>query len=154
MRKDDRVHRPRADMLFDGKRLIYGGIEILHALHKSGSRSMDIQGLFAVACVSDMATSTQWYACLIGRGPDDRPMETLVQWRNLGGAGLQLVVDADKAGTSLITIVTPAMDRAREKLTAASLKLGPDIQGDFGTIAQIDDPDGNRITLAEPPKGM
>jgi predicted enzyme related to lactoylglutathione lyase len=115
---------------------------------------MEIQGLFAVACVSDMEKSVVWYTSLFGRSPDDRPMEGLVQWRNVGGAGLQLVLDAEKAGASLITIVTPKMARAREELASASLQLKPDIQGDFGVLAQIDDPDGNRITLAEPPKEM
>lgn len=78
-------------------------------------------------------------------------MEGLVQWRSRGGAGLQLVLDPEKSGQSLITIVTPVMDQARQRLTAASLELEPDIRGDFGIIAQITDPDGNRITLAEPP---
>lgn len=53
-----------------------------------------------------------------------------------------------------MTIVTPDMATARQDITSASLDLGRDIQGDFGIVAQIDDPDGNRITLAEPPKGM
>jgi predicted enzyme related to lactoylglutathione lyase len=46
------------------------------------------------------------------------------------------------------------MDLARKRLAAASLQLEPDIRGDFGIVAQISDPDGNRLTLAEPPKGM
>ena len=70
------------------------------------------------------------------------------------GAGLQLVLDTKKTGASLITIVTPTMAQAREELTSASIKLDPDIQGDFGIIAQSSDPDGNRITLAESPEKM
>jgi catechol 2,3-dioxygenase-like lactoylglutathione lyase family enzyme len=115
---------------------------------------MEIQGLFAVACVSDMERSVKWYAGLIGREPDDRPMDGLVQWRETNSAGLQLVLDVEKAGASLVTIVTPNMDRAREALSVANLELEPDVQGDFQVIAEISDPDGNRITLAEPPKGM
>lgn len=115
---------------------------------------MEILGMFAVACVSDMKRSEEWYARLIGRAPDDRPMEGLVQWRTSDGAGLQLVLDVEKSGSSLITIVTPAIDRARKRLVAASLQLEPEIHGDFGMIAQISDPDGNRLTLAEPPQGM
>jgi hypothetical protein len=65
-----------------------------------------------------------------------------------------LVLDAEKAGASLMTIVTPSMARAREELASANLELEPDMRGDFGIVAQISDPDGNRITLAEPPKGM
>lgn len=115
---------------------------------------MKIQGIFAVACVSDMERSIRWYAGLMGRDPDDRPMDGLVQWRSGHGAGLQLVLDADKAGASLITIVTPTMDTARRQLAASGLRLEADIQGDFGIIAQLSDPDGNRLTLAEPPNTM
>lgn len=115
---------------------------------------MEIVGLFAVACVNDLEQSVEWYTRLMGRGPDDRPMAGLVQWRSSNGAGLQLVLDADKSGSSLITIVTPEMGRAREQLAAASLHPEPDIRGDFGILAQISDPDGNRVTLAERPTGM
>ncbi len=115
---------------------------------------MEILGIFAVACVTDMERSVEWYARLIGRAPDDRPMDGLVQWRSSTGAGVQLVRDPGKAGSSLITIVTPEMARARQQLAAASLQLEPDVQGDFGIVAQTSDPDGNRVTLAEPPKGM
>lgn len=115
---------------------------------------MHIQGIFAVACVADMARSVDWYARLIGRDPDDRPMDGLVQWRSGDGAGLQLVLEPGKAGSSLITIVTPDMDATRAQLAGAKLQLEPDIEGDFATLAQISDPDGNRITLAEPPRGM
>ena len=114
---------------------------------------MEILGIFAVACVTDMERSVDWYARLLGRAPDDRPMEGLVQWRS-NGAGVQLVRDLEKAGSSLITVVTPEMARARARLAAVSLRLEPDVQGDFGIIAQISDPDGNRVTLAEPPRGM
>jgi hypothetical protein len=58
---------------------------------------MEILGIFAVACVSDMERSVEWYARLIGRAPDDRPMEGLVQWRSSNGAGLQLVVGHGKS---------------------------------------------------------
>lgn len=115
---------------------------------------MKIAEIFAVACVTDMERSVDWYTRLIGRAPDDRPMEGLVQWRVGNGAGLQLVLDGKRSGSSLITIVTPEMDLARKRLAAASLELEPDIQGDFGVLAQISDPDGNRLTLAEPPRGM
>lgn len=111
---------------------------------------MQIHRLFAVACISDMPRSVKWYADFIGREPDERPMEGLAQWRESNGCGLQLVLDVERAGASLITIVIPEMNRARQMLAAAQLELGPNIEGDFGVIAQISDPDGNRITLAEP----
>lgn len=113
---------------------------------------MDIQCVFAVACVSDMDRSIDWYSKLMGRRPDDQPMRGLVQWHNVDGIGLQLVLDKDMSGFSLITIVTPTMAKTRETLSTTGLQLEPDFQGDFGIIAQINDPDGNRLTIAEPPK--
>ncbi|WP_111735854.1 VOC family protein [Roseovarius amoyensis] len=112
---------------------------------------MKIQGLFAVVATADMVRAEAFYTSLIGRRPDDRPMDGLVQWRDFPD-NLQVVEDAEKAGHSMITIVTPDMTAARQDLENAGLKLGEDIQGDFGIVAQIDDPDGNRLTLAEPPK--
>ena len=81
-------------------------------------------------------------------------MKGLVQWRDLGGAGLQLVLDTEKAGSSLITLVTPEMDRARRELARETITLGPDFRGDYAIIAQVTDPDGNNVTLTEPPAGM
>ena len=113
---------------------------------------MEIQGLYAVASVSDMDRSEAFYAALLGREPDDRPMDGLIQWRAIGtAAGIQVSLDAEKAGHSVITLVTPEMDAARRDIEGGGLDLGEDIQGDFGVLAQIDDPDGNRLTLAEPP---
>lgn len=115
---------------------------------------MEIERVFAVACVSDIQRSEEWYARFMGRAPDDRPMEGLVQWRSTEGGGLQLVQDREKSGNSLVTLIVPAMDRARRRLADASLLLEPSSQGDYGVLAQIRDPDGNLLTLAEPPKGM
>lgn len=51
---------------------------------------MKIQTIFAVVCVSGMDRSEDWYSRLLGRGPDARPMDGLVQWPSNQGAGLQL----------------------------------------------------------------
>ena len=115
---------------------------------------MEIQGLFAAFCVGDMDKAEDWYTKLLGRVPDDRPMDGLIQWRGIGSAGIQIVRDEKKAGGSIATIVTPDMDKTRADLKARGLKLEPDVQGDFGIIAQISDPFGNRITLAEPPSSI
>lgn len=115
---------------------------------------MDLAGIFAVVSVSDLERSVEWYTRLVGRPPDERPMEGLVQWRLSANGGLQLVMDARTAGSSMVTIITPHLDDTRISLAAASVHLEPDIQGDFGVLAQISDPDGNRLTLAEPPRGI
>ena len=41
----------------------------------------------------------------------------------------------------------------RRRLDEAGIALGSDIAGDYSTLAQVRDPDGNLITLATPPSG-
>lgn len=116
---------------------------------------MKIAELYAVALVSEMERSEEFYTALLGRGPDDRPMDGLIQWRGVAGqAGLQIVVDLERAGRGNMTLVVPTMSAARSSLSERGLSLGDDIQGDDGVLAQIDDPDGNRLTLAEQPSGL
>lgn len=115
---------------------------------------MKIQGLYAVACVSDMARAEEWYAALLARPADDHPMPTLTQWRNIGTAGIQILLDAAKAGMSVITIVTPDIENERDRLAGLGLDIGPISRGGFGAIAEMTDHDGNRIIIAEPPKGF
>ena len=113
---------------------------------------MDVIGMFAAVHVSDLERSVDWYARLIGRAPDHRPMPTLVQWVGIAGAGLQLFGDRDKAGGGVMTIVTPSVDDARALLARSAIALGEIARGDFGAVAAVEDPDGNRIHIVEPPK--
>ena len=93
----------------------------------------------------------KFYTQLFDREPDDRPMKGLIQWRNVAGANIQLFHDKENAGSGRLTIVVPKMDEARRSLEAIGVKLTGESQGDYGRIARFADPDGNRITLAEPP---
>ena len=113
---------------------------------------MQIMGVYAALCVSDLDAATQWYTRLLGRAPDHHPIETMVQWLTPVG-GIQLFREPERAGSGVMTIVTPDLTVTREELAAVGLDLGPETRGDFGAVAQIHDPDGNRITLAEPPGG-
>lgn len=116
--------------------------------------SITVQGIYAGICVADFERSPAFYTSLMGRQPDDQPMPGMAQWRNMGAAGLQLWQDADKAGNSVATIVVPDMAAERSRLDSAGLTLEPNMEGDFGIVAQIHDPEGNRINLTEPPKGF
>ncbi|HEX7929821.1 MAG TPA: hypothetical protein VF470_02790 [Sphingomicrobium sp.] len=112
---------------------------------------MRIQGIYAALTTREMAKGEQFYTALFGRGPDDRPMDSLIQWRDVAGANVQLFTDEKNAGHSRCTIVVPDMSEARNCLAAAGITVRDERQGDFGKIAQVDDPDGNVVTLAEPP---
>lgn len=113
---------------------------------------MRIQGIYAAVAASDMKASEAFYTTLFGRGPDDRPMDFLIQWRDVAGANVQVFLNAKNAGSSMATIVVPDLDEARAFLEGAGLSLGEAVGGDFGRVAQITDPAGNQLTLAEPPR--
>jgi len=113
---------------------------------------MRIQGIYAALAATDIAVAEEFYTKLFDRGPDDRPMEILIQWRNVAGANIQIFKDGENAGSSLCTIVVPDMADARASLQAVGLRLSGEREGSFGKIAKLNDPDGNQITIAEPPR--
>jgi hypothetical protein len=105
---------------------------------------MRIQGVYAALATARMDRAEKFYTGLFGRKPDDRPMEGLIQWRNVAGANLQIFHDKENAGSGRLTIVVPKMDEARSSLEEIGVKVTGETEGDYGRI-------GNRITLAEPP---
>ncbi|MBB6219550.1 VOC family protein [Rhizobium leguminosarum] len=112
---------------------------------------MEIQEIYAALATASMDKAERFYTLLFGREPDDRPMGGLIQWRNIAGTNIQIFRDKENAGFGRLTLVVPKMDQARRSLEEMGVDLRDELQGDYGRIAQIADPDGNRITLAEPP---
>ncbi|WP_372016369.1 VOC family protein [Pseudoxanthomonas sp. 10H] len=108
-------------------------------------------GLFAVAPVQDLAAALDWYATLFGRAADDRPIPDLAQWY-LDGFGFQVMREPARAGKGMATLVVSDIEAERERLGAAGIRFEETQRGDFGAIARLDDPEGNRLILAEPPK--
>jgi catechol 2,3-dioxygenase-like lactoylglutathione lyase family enzyme len=117
------------------------------------SEPLNVQGLYAAMLVSDLKQAEAFYTKVLGRGPDDRPMPTLIQWRGFGmAAGIQLFEGAGRPGGGRMTLVVPDMATAKEKLQTRGIKLGEIAEGTYGKIAQLADEDGNTITFAEPPR--
>jgi predicted enzyme related to lactoylglutathione lyase len=116
--------------------------------------AINVQGVYASAVVADFEVGLAWYTKFMGRPVDDHPLPDMAQWRNMGGAGLQIWHDPKHAGHSIMTVVVRNLAAEKARLTAAGLTLVNEATGDFGAIAQLFDPDGNRINLAEPPKGF
>lgn len=113
--------------------------------------SMRIQGLYAALTTKNISEAERFYTTLFGRAPNDRPLQGLIQWHDIASANLQIFQDKKRAGGGRCTIVIPQMSVARQTLANAGLSLRDEREGDFGKIAQLHDPDGNLITLAEPP---
>ncbi len=82
------------------------------------------------------------------------PFPGTAQWRHMGAAGLQLWQDNARAGQSIMTIVVPDLAKEKTRLSDAGLVLENEDSGAFGAVAQLFDPEGNQINLAEPPKNF
>ena len=51
---------------------------------------MNPKKTYTALLTSDLAAAEGWYTKLLGRGPDFRPMDTLVQWELFGQGGVML----------------------------------------------------------------
>ena len=100
---------------------------------------------------ADLAAAERWYGKLFGRGPDYRPMPTLLHWELSEKGGLMLSSSEEIASRGSIFLYVPDLAAERQRLKDAGIILGSDIAGDYSTLAQVRDPDGNLITLASPP---
>lgn len=110
-------------------------------------------GMLGNATVSDLARAEHWYAQLIGRGPDRRPMPGLLVWQLGSGFGLQVYCEPERAGHSTVVLEVVDLDAHAARLAEAGIEH-PGIQpGGGGDILQLQDPDGNWIVLASAKAG-
>jgi catechol 2,3-dioxygenase-like lactoylglutathione lyase family enzyme len=112
---------------------------------------MKLQKIYTALLTSDLAAAEEWYTKLLGRAPDYRPMNTLVQWELFDHGGVALSADDDIAGSGVMFLVVDDVAAERRRLKGLGIVLGDDIEGDYSTLAQVRDPDGNLVTLATPP---
>lgn len=112
---------------------------------------MNLQTIYTSLLTADLAAAEEWYTKLLGRGPDHRPMETLVQWELFDQGGLMLSSSDEIAGKGVMFLYVDDLVAERRRLKSLGIALADDIPGDYSTLAQLSDPDGNLITLATPP---
>lgn len=112
---------------------------------------MNLQKIYTALLTANLAAAENWYTKLLGRGPDNRPMDTLVQWELFDQGGLALSSDEEIAGSGVLFLYVADVAAERRRLQGLGIVLGNDIEGDYSTLAQVRDPDGNLLTLATPP---
>jgi catechol 2,3-dioxygenase-like lactoylglutathione lyase family enzyme len=117
--------------------------------------SSSISGVLAALAVSDLDASVNWLSRIIGRHEDARPMDGLADWY-LGAAGtIQLTVDPERAGGSMITLVVDDIADTRDRLSEHGIQLEVDSEAsDKVKFAVLLDPDGNNVTIVEPKSGF
>jgi catechol 2,3-dioxygenase-like lactoylglutathione lyase family enzyme len=112
---------------------------------------MNPQRIYTALLTTDLAAAEGWYTKLLGRRPNHRPMDTLVQWELFDQGGLMLSTSEEIAGRGVMFLYVDDLAAERRRLQGLGIMLGDDIPGDYSTLAQVRDPDGNLITLASPP---
>lgn len=112
---------------------------------------MKMQNMYTALLATDLAAAEGWYTKLLGRRPDYRPMDTLVQWELFDQGGLMVSTSDEIAGRGVMFLYVDDVAAERRRLEGLGIALGDDIPGDYSTLAQLRDPDGNLITLATPP---
>jgi predicted enzyme related to lactoylglutathione lyase len=111
---------------------------------------MQIDKVLAGVAVRDLEQAKRWYAVFFARPVDAEPMDGLAEWHTPGGV-LQLVLDEQRAGGSLVTVWVPD---ARGALADLAERGGPEVELDDSTsdkvlFARLLDPDGNAVTVVQ-----
>lgn len=113
---------------------------------------MAVQNAYAVIPSADLAAARQWWTQVLGRAPDRVPMPSDLEWIFPGGGGLQVVEDAEHAGSGSVTLGVADVDTELEEIRSRGVETVPEAQtvpsGQF-RIAMLSDADGNTVVLAQ-----
>jgi ketosteroid isomerase-like protein/predicted enzyme related to lactoylglutathione lyase len=107
-----------------------------------------IDRTLAVLSTDDIARAEAWFERFFGRPADASPMPVLREWHE-GSGGIAVFEQADQAGNGFVTMLVDSLDAHRAQLVERGLQLGATQAGDQSGVAQIKDPSGNTITLAQ-----
>ena len=88
---------------------------------------MKLQKIYTALLTADLAAAEGWYTKLLGRGPDYRPMDTLVQWELFDQGGLALSSDDEIAGRGVMFLYVDDVAAERRRLQGLGIVLGDDI---------------------------
>jgi hypothetical protein len=116
---------------------------------------VQITNVLAGVAVRNMDEAKRWYEIFFGRPSDAQPMAGLAEWHTPGGA-LQIVLDEQRAGGSLVTVWVAD---ARGALAGLRSRGGPEVElddtsSDKVLFASLQDPDGNEVTVVEVREGV
>jgi predicted enzyme related to lactoylglutathione lyase len=109
---------------------------------------MSVENALAGVAVKDLNPSAKWYEKLIGRA-GKKPMEGVMEWSLPSGGVLQVFEDPRRAGSSSVTFSVKGLDRHVDRLDERGIKIRDRSTSDMVSTAIIQDPDGNRVVLAE-----
>jgi predicted enzyme related to lactoylglutathione lyase len=111
---------------------------------------MRVDYVFAGLAVDDLDNAMAWYERLLGRPADLLPNASEAVWQLAETASLCVVVDPDRAGRGVATLVVDDLDGWLAEARTRGVVPPPiqEIPG-AGRKAVVTDPDGNAVSLAE-----
>ena len=79
---------------------------------------MSIKNALASVAVNDLNAAIEWYAKLLGKPPDSRPMPEVAEWKFERGGWLQQVYQLpERAGSGSFTLAVSNLDEHVAQLT-------------------------------------
>jgi catechol 2,3-dioxygenase-like lactoylglutathione lyase family enzyme len=105
---------------------------------------MSFRRLLAQSIVSDPEVAERWYTALFGRSPHARPMGGLLEWHLSDSFGVQVWLDPERAGHSVM--VLDESDLAARLTTAGIHHDGPQ-PVTASRVLVLSDPDGNQVVV-------
>jgi hypothetical protein len=109
----------------------------------------EVTELFAGVPVRDRDAAFGWYELLLDGPPDFRPHDDEAVWR-VGGGWIYVVVDADRAGRALVTVLVDDLDGHLAALAGRGIAAARvETYGSPARKAVVVDPDGNEIGFGE-----
>lgn len=110
---------------------------------------MTVTNVLAGLAVKDLVTAEAWYAKLLERAPDSKPMKEVFEYRFPTGGWLQVFADKDRAGHGSATLVVADLDAQLVKLKSAGISAGAPTRTATVDTSIVKDPDGNQLVFAQ-----
>lgn len=108
--------------------------------------------VFAGIPVSNFRASLDWYQRLFGTTPSFFPNETEAVWAIGDHRWVYIIVDPDRAGGAIQTIMCSDLEGIIEQISGRGLTFGAEeIPGEGVRKVMYYDPDGNEIGLGRIP---
>jgi glyoxylase I family protein len=109
---------------------------------------MTIEHVLAVVPVTDIDNAASWYEKLLGIAPNNRPMDSLVEWRITETGWLQVTSGTNGAGATFVNLAVDDLAEHLAALRDRGLEPGVIQNVNKGVqLSTINDPDGNTITF-------
>jgi predicted enzyme related to lactoylglutathione lyase len=110
---------------------------------------MSIMNALASVAVKDLNAAVEWFAKVIGKPPDSRPMPEVAEWKFERGGWLQVYKLPERAGGGSLTLAVSNIDDQVARLQKLGIDTRQRSSGDKVKTVMITDPDGNHIAFAE-----